>query len=74
MNTIYLRILLWSIDIRDYGDDGLVGDLCKHFRPTVQQLDETLPLLDELVGYLLEIILHGLCHDLNRATSLLCAN
>ena len=74
MNTIYLRILLWSIDIRDYGDDGLVGDLCKHFRSTVQQLDETLPLLDELVGNLLEIILHGLCHDLNRATSLLCAN
>ena len=74
MNTIYLRILLWSIDIRDYGDDGLVGDLYKHFRPTVQQLDETLPLLDELVGNLLEIILHGLCHDLNRATSLLCAN
>jgi hypothetical protein len=39
LNTIYLRILLWSIDIRDYGDDGMVGDLSQHFRPTMQQLD-----------------------------------
>lgn len=52
------EILLWSVDICDYSDNGLVGDLCQHFCPTVQQLDETLPLLDELVGNLLEIILH----------------
>jgi len=74
LNTIYLRILLWSIDIRYYGDDGLVGDFCQHFRPTVQQLDKTFPLLDELIGNLLEIILHRLCHDLNRATCLLRAD
>jgi hypothetical protein len=52
------EILLWSVDICDYSDNGLVGDLCQHFGPTVQQLDQTLPLLDELVGNLLEIILH----------------
>lgn len=64
-------LLLGCEDIGEDCANGLVCNLSEHFGATVQQFDETLSLLQELVGNLLEIVLHRLSHYLDRLSCLL---
>lgn len=70
-SSINSRYLLRCIDVGDDRTDRLIGDLGQDLVSIMQQLQQGLPFLDELVRDLLEVVLQGLRHDLNRAARLL---